>query len=117
MSALFTESGCPLELLLPTTSSTCKCKKTYITRLLRELNVLKVGQNREISSFLRFLRFLTNFIIMYYGQHWRILWGGAGGCAPPQLHSCTPPNMFCTPPTFTCTPPTFLLLIPETIVC
>ena len=69
MSALFTESGCPLELLLPTTSSTCKRKKTYITRLLRELNVLKVGQNREISSFLRFLRFLTNFIIMYYGQH------------------------------------------------
>ena len=31
--------------------------------------MLKVGQNREISSFLRFLRFLTNFIIMYYGQH------------------------------------------------
>ena len=72
MSALFTESGCPLELLLPTTSSTCKCKKTYITRLLRELNVLKVGQNREISSFLRFLRLLTNFIIMYYGQHFKI---------------------------------------------
>ena len=69
MSALLTQSGCPLELLLPTTTSTCKCKKTYITRLLRELNVLKIGQNRVISSFLRFLRFLTNFIIMYYGQH------------------------------------------------
>ena len=62
MSALFTQSGCPLELSLPTTTSTCKCKKTYITRLLRELNVLKVGQSREIS-------FLTNFIIIYYGQH------------------------------------------------
>ena len=69
MSALLTQSGCPLELLLPTTTSTCKCKKTYITRLLRELNVLKIGQNRVISSFLRFLRFLTNFIIMNYGQH------------------------------------------------
>ena len=68
MSAMFTQSGCPLEILLPTTTSTCKCKKTYITRLLRELNVLKIGQNREISSFLRFLRFLTNFIIMYYKQ-------------------------------------------------
>ena len=41
-------------------------------RLLRELNVLKVGQNREISSFLRFLRFLTNFIIMYYEQHFKL---------------------------------------------
>ena len=69
MSALFTQSGCTLVLSLPTTKPTCKCKKTYISRLLRELNVLKVGQNREISSFLRFLRFLTNFIIIYYEEH------------------------------------------------
>ena len=47
MSALFTQSGCPLELVFPTNTSTCKCIKTYITRLLRELNVLKIGQNRE----------------------------------------------------------------------
>ena len=67
MSALFTQSDCPLELSLPTTTSTCKCKKTYITRLLRELDVLKVGQNREISSFLRFFAIFNK--LYNYGQH------------------------------------------------
>ena len=66
MSALFTESGCPLELLLPTTTSTCKCKKTYITRLLRELNVLKVGQNRDnfiIFAFFEIFNKLYNYVL------------------------------------------------------
>ena len=55
------------------------------------------------------------------GSHWRIFWGGAGGCAPPQLHSCTPPTCFAPPqhllaPPPPPPPPTFLLLIRETIV-
>ena len=72
MSALFTQSGCPLGLLFPTTTSTYMCKKTFITGLLWELEVLKVGQNREISRFFRFLRFLTKFEFLYYGQHFEI---------------------------------------------
>ena len=66
MSALFTQSGCTLELSLPTTTSTCKCKKTYITRLLRELNVLKVGQNREnfiIFAFFAIFNKLYNYLL------------------------------------------------------
>ena len=76
MSALITQSGCALELSLLTTTSKCKCKKTYTTSLLWELNVLKVGQSWsklvkivKFHDFLRFLRFLTNFIILYNGQH------------------------------------------------
>ena len=42
-------TGCIFELLLPTTTSIYKRKKTHITSLLWELNVLKIGQNREIS--------------------------------------------------------------------
>ena len=38
--------------------------------------MLKVGQNQEISSFFAFLRFLTNFIIMYNGQ--KFYAGGIG---------------------------------------
>ena len=37
MSALITQSGCPLALSLPTTTSTYKRKKTYTTSLLWEL--------------------------------------------------------------------------------
>ena len=47
ISALFTQSGCSLELSLPTTKFTCK--KTYFPFLLSELDVLKVGKNREVS--------------------------------------------------------------------
>ena len=39
---------CSLRLSLQTTTSTCKCKKTFIACLLRELEELKVGKIREI---------------------------------------------------------------------
>ena len=72
MSAPFTQSGCPLELSLTATISTCMWKETWIDPKLTELYVLKVGKNREISRFLRFSLFLTNFEFVYYGQHFEI---------------------------------------------
>jgi len=72
MSAPFTQSGCPLELLLTTSTSTYMPNKTFVRALVWELDVLKVGQNRDFSRFLRFLRFWTNFEFLYYGQHFEI---------------------------------------------
>ena len=43
--------------------------KTLLSALLCELEVFKVGENRD---FYRFSRFLTNFEFLYYGQHFEI---------------------------------------------
>ena len=46
-------------------------------------------------------------------MHWRIFWGGAGGCAPPQLHSCTPPTCFAPPQHLLAPPQHFCSLSPK----
>ena len=72
MSAPFTQLGCALEPVLPTSRSTYVPNITLLSAFVSELEVLKVGQNRDFSRFLRFLRFLTNFEFLYYGQHFEI---------------------------------------------
>ena len=73
MSAPFTQLGCALEPVLPTSRSTYVRNITLLSAFVWELEVLKVGQNRDFSRFLRFLRFLTKFEFLYYGQHFAIL--------------------------------------------
>ena len=72
MSTPFTQSGCALEPVLPTSRSTYVRNITLVSAFVWELEVLKVGENRDFSRFLRFLRFLTNFEFLYYGQHFEI---------------------------------------------
>ena len=66
MSAPFTQLGCALERVLPTSRSTYVPNITLLSAFVWELEVLKVGQNRD------FPRFLTNFEFLYYGQHFEI---------------------------------------------
>ena len=68
MAALFTQSDCPLGLLLTATTSTCVCKENWIYAILSELEVVKVGKNRKITRFLHFLRFSTNFEFLRHVQ-------------------------------------------------
>ena len=66
MSAPFTQLDCPLEPVLPTSRPTYVPNITLLSAFVWELEVLKVGQNRDFS------RFLTNFEFLYYGQHFEI---------------------------------------------
>ena len=69
MAVAFARFRCPLELVLTPNILICVWKETWIDDILSELEALKVGENREISRFLQFSRFLTNFEKFYYGQH------------------------------------------------
>ena len=62
-------SRCPLELVLTLNTLISVCKETWINAILSEKQAHKVGKNREISRFLQFSRFLTNFELLDYGQH------------------------------------------------
>ena len=59
----------PLTRLLTLNILICVCKESRTDTILSELQVLKVGENREISRFLQFSPFLTNFDLLDYGQH------------------------------------------------
>ena len=59
----------PLEIVLTSNTLICVYKETWIDDIFLELEYLKVGKNREISLFLQFSRFLINFELSYYGQH------------------------------------------------
>ena len=59
----------PLEIVLTLNTLICVCKETWIDAILLELQAHKVGKNREISQFLQFSRFLTNFELLGYGQN------------------------------------------------
>ena len=70
MSAPFTQLGCALEPVLPTSRSTYVRNITLLSAFVWELEVLKVGR------FLRFLRFLltlnfciTGNILRFYFKH------------------------------------------------
>ena len=62
-------SRCPLELVLTLNILISVCKETWINAILLEKQAHKVGKNREISRFLQFSRFLTNFELLYYRQN------------------------------------------------
>ena len=69
VAAAFVRFRCSLELVLTPNILICVRKETWIDAILSELEALKVRENREISRFLQFLRFLANFALLDYGQH------------------------------------------------
>ncbi len=69
MAVPFAQLRCPLEHMLTLNTLISVCKETWIDAILSELEALKVGKNREILRFLQFLRFLTKFELLDYGQH------------------------------------------------